>query len=94
METILLFPLISGIFLIFVLVTFFVYNIYNWIDGVFNSVIFDENILWNSIVRILPRITNPTNHNTVTTPAEIMCNQPSISPVEKDQQNQYRENQP
>ena len=107
MEKILLLPLISGFFLIFLLVTFFVYNICNcfslWLDGLFNSVIFDENILDENIdenidelddeniVRILPRSTpNPTNHNTVTAPAEIICNQPSISPVEKDQQNQYQ----
>ena len=103
MEKILLFPLISGIFLIFLLVTFFVYNICNcfslWLDGLFNSVTFDENILDENIdelddeniVQILPRSTNPTNHSTVTAPAEIICNEPSISPVEKDQQNQYQE---
>ena len=77
MEKILLFPLTSGIMLIFLFIIFFFYNIYD--------------ILWKSIVRILPRITrNPTNRNTVTAPAEVIFNQPSISPVEKDQQNQYQ----
>ena len=77
MEKILLFPLTSGIMLIFLFIIFFFYNIYD--------------ILWKSIVRILPRSTrNPTNRNTVTAPAEVIFNQPSISPVEKDQQNQYQ----
>ena len=77
MEKILLFPLTSGIMLIFLFIVFFFYNIYD--------------ILWKSIVRILPRSTrNPTNRYTVTAPAEVIFNQPSISSVEKDEQNQYQ----
>ena len=77
MEKILLFPLTSGIMLIFLFIIFFFYNIYD--------------ILWKSIVRILPRNTrNPTDRNIVTAPAEVICNRANISPVEKDQPNQYQ----
>ena len=92
MEKIILFPIISGIFLIFLLVIFFCYNCMSvWVDGMYDSAAFVENILWSSTLRILPRSTrNPTDRNTVTAPAEIICNQPNISSVEEDQQNQYQ----
>ena len=94
-KNMLFLPLILGIFLILFLASFSICKIYNCIslkfNGVYDSVIFDENILWNSIFRIIPRSTrNSTNCNTITDPAEIICNQPNISPDETDQQNQYQ----
>ena len=82
MEEILLFLLASVIILILLLTLFFFYNC---LTLFYNSVMFDENILWGSVARILPRSTrNPTNRDTVTAPAETICNQPTVSSVEKD----------
>ena len=88
MEKILLFLLASVIILILLLTVFFFYNC---LTLFYNSVMFDENILWSSVVRFLPRrARNPTDRDTVTAPAEVIFNQPSISSVEKDEQNQYQ----
>ena len=88
MEKILLFLLASVIILILLLTVFFFYNC---LTLFYNSVMFDENILWSSVVRFLPRrARNPTDRDTVTAPAEIICNQTNISLVEEDQRNQFK----
>ena len=87
MEIILLLPLISLI-LLFLLLTFFF-----WLCISNCHLLCDDGINISDIL-CLPRSTsNPTNQDTVTAPEEIICNQPNISPVVKDQQKKFKRRQ-